>query len=82
MTAMLLIPGWLIDRFFFLRDLWMRLWVCLCGMYSGDDSMIQPGVRCTAVGKAGVYRKLMHFQRSRSTFVCMSTVDFMERLNT
>lgn len=81
MTAMLLIPGWLIDRFFF-YEIFGCACGCLCGMYSSDDSMIQPGVRCTAVGKAGVYRKLMHFQRSRSTFACMSTVDFMERLNT
>jgi len=40
------------------------LWVCLCGMYSSDDSMIQLGVRCAGIGKAGVYRKLMHLQRS------------------
>lgn len=60
----------------------MCLWVCLCGMYSSDDSMIQLGVRYTGVGKAGVYRKLMHSQRSRSTFACMPTVDLMERLNT
>jgi len=51
-------------------------------MYSSDGSMIRPGVRCTGIGKVGVYRKLMHLQRSHGVFACMFTVYLMESLNT